>query len=148
MPTSSTVLCIHRDPAELRLLKDSGYELLTVTNGPDALRLFESVPVDAVVIEHAEGALDASRIAAEMKRVRPQVPVVMLVDDLELPDSALASADALVAKSDGAHFLWATVHFVLNVKPTQRGKQAMRPQAPAELRRQGDASAMNRRRDD
>ena len=83
MHTSSTVLCIHQDPAELRLLKDSGYELLTVTNGPDALRLFESVPVDAVVIEHAVGALDGSVIAAEMKRVRPQVPVVMLVDHLE-----------------------------------------------------------------
>jgi hypothetical protein len=25
-----------------------------------------------------------------------------------------------VTKSDGAHFLWATVHFVLNVKPAQR----------------------------
>jgi hypothetical protein len=34
-----------------------------------------------------------------------------------LPDGALHSVDALVTKSDGAHFLWATVHFILSVKP-------------------------------
>lgn len=32
-------------------------------------------------------------------------------------DGALKSVDAIVTKADGAHFLWATVRFVLNVKP-------------------------------
>jgi DNA-binding response OmpR family regulator len=119
----------------LGLLKENGYELLTATNGPDALRLFMSGPVDAVVIEHRTGVLDASLIATEIKRVRPMVPIVMLVDHLELPEGTLASADALVAKSDGPHFLWATVHFVLNVKPVQRREHEMRAQLPSHLRR-------------
>jgi len=38
---------------------------------------------------------------------------------MELAYDALKSVDALVAKSDGPHFLLATVHFVLNVKPVQ-----------------------------
>jgi DNA-binding NtrC family response regulator len=137
MRIGSTLLCIHRDPAQLSLLKESGYELLTATNAPDGLRLFMSQPVDAVVLEHQLSLLDGSVLAAEIKRVRPKIPIVMLVDHLELPDGALKSVDAIVAKSDGAHFLWATVHFILNVKPVQLREQTQRAQTPAHLRRTG-----------
>ena len=37
----------------------------------------------------------------------------------------------LSRKSDGAHFLWATIHFVLNVKPTQRRDGTLRAQKAA-----------------
>lgn len=135
MATNSTLLCIHRDPAQLRLLQENGYELVTATNGRDALRLFMSRPVDAIVLEYHLGLLDGSVIAAEIKQVRPKVPIVMLADHLELPDGALKSVDALVAKSDGPHFLLATVHFVLNVKPAQRHDGTLRAQTPAHRRR-------------
>jgi hypothetical protein len=75
--------------------------------------------VDAIVLEYHLGLLDSTFVATEIKRVQPSIPIVMLADDLELPDGALNSVDALVTKSDGSHFLWATVHFVLNVKPAQ-----------------------------
>jgi hypothetical protein len=61
----------------------------------------------------------------------------MLADNLELPDGALKSVDAIVAKSDGPHFLLETVHFVLNGKPAQRHKGKLRAQTPAHLRRPG-----------
>jgi DNA-binding response OmpR family regulator len=137
MATNNTLLCIHRDPAELSLLQENGYELVTATNGRDGLRLFMSRPVDAIVLEYHLGLLDGSVIAAEIKQVRPQVPIVMLADHVELPDGALKSVDALVAKSDGPHFLLSTVHFVLNVKPAQRHEGKRRAQTPAHLRRPG-----------
>jgi len=117
---TSTLLCIHREPAQLSLLQDNGYELVTASNGHEALRLFMSRPVDAIVLEYHLGLLDGVVIADEIKRVRPEVPVVMLTDHLELPEGALKSVDAVVTKSDGAHFLLATVHFMLNVRPGQR----------------------------
>jgi DNA-binding response OmpR family regulator len=119
MATNPTLLCIHRDPTQLRSLQENGYKLLTATNGRDGLRLFVSQPVDAVVLDYHLGLLDGPCVANEIKQVRPAIPIVMLADDLELPDGALNSVDALVTKSAGAHFLWATVHFVLNVKPSQ-----------------------------
>jgi DNA-binding response OmpR family regulator len=119
MATNPTLLCIHRDPAQLRSLQENGYQLLTATNGHDGLRLFASHPVDAIVLDYHLGLLDGAVVANEIKRVRPTIPIVMMADNLELPDGALKSIDALVTKSDGAHFLWATVHFVLNVKPAQ-----------------------------
>src|ERR1700680_4240014 len=101
MATNSTLLCIHRDPAQLRLLQENAYELITATNVHDALRLFRSRPVDAIVLEYHLGLLDGSVIAAEIRQVRPKVPIVMLADHLELPDGALKSVDAVAARSGG-----------------------------------------------
>jgi CheY-like chemotaxis protein len=129
MGTNSTLLCIHRDPGQLRVLKENGYELATATNGSDGLRLFRSRSVDAVVLEHHLSQVDGTAIADEIKRARPEIPIVMLVDHLEMPSFGLKSVDALVAKSDGDHFLWAMVHFVLNAKPDQRREAMLR--APA-----------------
>jgi len=137
MATNSTLLCIHRDPAQLRLLQESGYELVTATNGSDGLRLFMLRPVDAIVIEHQTGLLDGAAIAAEIKQVRPEVPIVMLTDHLELPDGSLKSVDALVTKSGRPHFLLATVHFLLTVKPAQRHEGKLGAQTSASLRRPG-----------
>ncbi|MGB2605965.1 MAG: response regulator [Candidatus Sulfotelmatobacter sp.] len=100
-------------------MQENGYELLTATNGHEGLRVFATQPVDAIVLDYHLGLLDGACVANEIKRVRPTIPIVMLTDNLELPDGALKSVDALVTKSDGAHFLWAAVHFVLNVKPAQ-----------------------------
>jgi len=137
MAINSTLLCIHRDPAQLMLLQENGYELVTATNSSDGLRLLMTRRVDAIVLEYHLGLLDGAAVAAEIKRVKPQLPIVMLTDHLELPDGALNSVDALVTKSDGAHFLWATVHFVLNVKPTQRREGTRRVQKAAQLHRTG-----------
>ncbi len=121
MSTYSSLLCIHRDPAQLSLLKENGYELVTARSGSDGLRLLMSQSVDVVVLDYELSLLDgATTVAAEIKKVKPQVPIVMLTDHLELTEGALKSADALVIKSDGPHFLWATVHFILNVKRTQQ----------------------------
>ena len=121
MADNGTLLCIHRDPAQLTLLQENGYELVTATNVSDGLRLLMTHSVDAIVLEYPLGLLDGAAIATEIKKAKPKLPIVLLVDHVELPDGALNSVDALVTKADGAHFLWATVHFILNVKP---GKQA------------------------
>jgi two-component system, OmpR family, response regulator MprA len=114
MAANSTVLCIHRDPGQLTLLREKGYGLVTATNGSEGLRLLMSRPVDAVVLEYYLGLLDGAVVADEIRRARPEVPIIMVVDPVELPHEALKSVDTLVDKSAGAHFLWAAVHFLLN----------------------------------
>jgi len=135
MADNGTLLCIHGDPAQLSLLQENGYELITATNGSEGLRLLMTRSVDAIVLEYHLGVLDGAGVAAEIKKAKPQLPIVMLVDHLELPYGALKSIDAVVTKADGAHFLWATVHFVLNVKPNPREQQAPRAEAPMRHRR-------------
>jgi CheY-like chemotaxis protein len=126
MPTSNTLLCIHREPAQLSLLQENGYQLVIATNGSDGLRLFKSRSVDAIVLEYQLGLLDSTVIADEIKQARPEIPIVLLTEHLELPNGALKSVDALVTKADGAHFLLAAVHFMLNVRPAQRRDAKLR----------------------
>ncbi len=142
---TGTLLCIHRDPSQLNLLAENGYELATATTGFDGLQLFRSQPVDAVVLEYHLGLLDGAAIADEIKRIRPEVPIVMVVDHVELPGDALKSVDALVVKSDGPHFLLATVLFVLNVRPTLRQANNLGPPIPADLRSGGGSGEVSDR---
>jgi DNA-binding response OmpR family regulator len=116
---------------------ENGYELVTATNGHDGLRLFMSRPVDTIVLEYPLGLLDGSVIAAEIKQVRPKLPIIMLAGHAELPEGALKSVDMLVSKSDPPHFLWAAVHFVLNVKLDHGREEKPRSQTPPRLRRSG-----------
>lgn len=144
MAAINTLLCVHRNPDQLSLLEEHGYELITAASGCEGLRLLMSRPVDAIVLEYHLGLLDGAvvdgaiidgaTIADEIKRLRPAVPIVMLADHLELPDGALNSVDAVVTKSDGAHFLLATVHFMLNVRPAQRREPKVSAKAPRHFR--------------
>lgn len=129
METQSTLLCIHRDPGQLLHLEENGYRLVTATNGGEGLRLLMSRTVDAVVIEYYLGLLDGAVVASEIKQVRPQVPIVMVCDNLDLPEGALNSVDAFVVRSDGHHFLVATIHFVLSVEWEKQHNGATRAAA-------------------
>jgi CheY-like chemotaxis protein len=117
MDNNSTLLCIHRDPAQLSLLQEHGYKLVTATNGHEGLQLFMSQPVDAIVLDFHLGLLDGGIVAAAIKNVKPRVPIVLLAEYMEIPVAALNCVDAVVARSDLAHSLLETVHHVLNVKP-------------------------------
>jgi CheY-like chemotaxis protein len=143
MATNGTLLCIHRDPAQLSLLRENGYELVTAKNGSEGLRLLMTRPVDAIVIEYHLGLLDGAVVAAEIKKIKPHLPIIMLADHLELPDGALKSVDALVTKADGSHFLWTTVHSVLNVKPTMSEQAPVGHRGPGSFRLRSDQSHAN-----
>lgn len=113
MATNGTLLCIHRNPAQLSLLEQSGYELLTATNGHDGLRLFMSRPVDAVILAYQLELLDGGVVAAEIKKIKPKIPIVMLAEEIEPPPDALHSIDALITRSDGPLSLLSTIRSVL-----------------------------------
>ncbi len=100
MAANPTLLCIHRDPARLKVLRENGYELLTAGNGREGLRLFRSRPVDGIVLEYNLGLLDGAFIASGIKQVRPTIPIVMVAEHAELPDGALQAVDVLVSTSD------------------------------------------------
>jgi DNA-binding response OmpR family regulator len=124
MEAQRTLLCIHRDPGQFLYLQQDGYRLVTATCGNEGLRFLMLQAVDAVVIEFHLGLLDGAVVASEIKQVLPDVPVVMVCDNLDLPADALKSVDAIVVRSDGPHFLMATLHFVLSIEWLQQRKGA------------------------
>ena len=119
MSSPRSLLCIHRDPTQLRVLQEKGFRLITATHWSQGLRLLLSKPVDAVVLEYYLGLLDGAAVADEIKRVKPRLPIVMLAESLELPEDTLKSVDALVTKHDGPRFLLEAIHTVLQAKDRQ-----------------------------
>jgi CheY-like chemotaxis protein len=119
MDAARSLLCIHRDPAQLSVLQEKGFSLITATHGSQGLRLLVSKPVDAVILEYHLGLLDGAAVADEIKRIRPRLPVVMLAESLELPEGTLKSVDALVTNCDGPCFLLEAIHTVLQAKDRQ-----------------------------
>ena len=103
MAASQTLLCIYREPGQLNLLREKGYELITTSNGRDGLRLVMSRSVDGIVLE---GLLNGAGVADEIKRVRPRLPIVMIAENLELPDGALRSVDGPRPNPMGLSFCW------------------------------------------
>lgn len=129
MAAARSLLCIHRDPAQLSVLQEKGFSLITATHGSQGLRLLVSKPVDAVVLEYYLGLLDGATVADEIKKVRPRLPIVMLAESLELPEGVLKSVDALVTSADGPSFLVEAIHTVLQTKDCQHFDAASAEQA-------------------
>ena len=119
MSTPRSLLCIHRDPTQLKVLQERGFSLITATHWSQGLRLLVSRPVDAVVLEYHLGLLDGAAVADEIKKVRPRLPIVMIAESLELHEGALKSVDALVTSSDGPRFLVEAIHTVLQARDCQ-----------------------------
>jgi CheY-like chemotaxis protein len=116
MAAPRSLLCIHRDPAQLMVLQEKGFCVITATHGSQGLRLLVSQAVDAVILEYHLGLLDGAAVAGEIKKVKPRLPIVMVAESLELPEGALKSVDALVTNCDGPRLLLDAIHTVLQAK--------------------------------
>jgi len=75
------VLCVENHPEYMGALKymleRAGYEVTPATTGDQALRLLTTLHVDGVLMEHDPPDVTGSALRVEMKRIRPDVPVLM-----------------------------------------------------------------------
>ena len=82
------------------LLEENGFEVLTATNGREALQAFVSHPVDLVLLDYHMPQMNGDVAAAHMKARKPDVPLVLLSADDWVPQSKLKTVDAFVSKSE------------------------------------------------
>jgi CheY-like chemotaxis protein len=104
------VLCIGNDPVSLNLrcslLKEHGWNGISAGSGHEGVIRFGKETVDAVVIDLNDDGAEAALIAGELKRLRPKVPIVIVVtDEKELANGATQQASGVVVKSKEAHTL-------------------------------------------
>jgi len=114
----ATILCIddHWNGLIGRklLLEKSGYEVLEASGGDEGLELFESHPVDAVVVDYQMPGMDGAMIAAKMKRLKSHVPIMLLSAYGPLPQSKLNSVDTFLSKSQPPSMLLSSLHNLLD----------------------------------
>ena len=103
-PKGRTVLCADDEVDELAarrmVLESAGFKVLVARNGNDALDLFRSSPVDAVVLDYFMPGMTGLSVAREMKDLRPDVPLVVLSGFASLPGETLGMVDAWIQKRD------------------------------------------------
>ncbi len=95
------ILCVDDEPTGLTarrlLLSIAGYTVLTAISGNIALRLFRCNPVDLVITDHLLPDLNGADLASEMKRFKPEVPIVILTGLVD-PPHGFDQADLLLTK--------------------------------------------------
>lgn len=75
------VLCVENQPESMDALKymleTAGYEVAAATNGDQALLLLTTLDVDGVLLEYDLPDAASSTVRAQMKRIKPDVPVLL-----------------------------------------------------------------------
>jgi CheY-like chemotaxis protein len=78
--------------------------------------LYASGPVDAVIVDYQMPEMTGDRVAVQIKRSDPNVPIVLLSAYNRLPEGVLQSVDAFVTKGEASTVLLAAVHDLLKVR--------------------------------
>ncbi len=107
------VLCVDDEPSGLKLrqliLEHNGYLVSTAKTASEALEIFKSKEIDIVVTDHLLGRETGTATAKEMKRLKPQVPIIVLSGATDAPDG-IEVADAFLSKAEGPECLLAKIH--------------------------------------
>ena len=100
------VLCVDDEKVGLQvrrmLLERSGYDVVTAQDGPSGLSVFESQPVEAVVLDYAMPGMHGGEVAALMRERKPDVPILLLSAYLGLPPEITRLVNIYMTKGEGA----------------------------------------------
>lgn len=98
------ILCVDDEPTGLTvrkiLLQRKGYEVLTAPSGLEGIELLMAHPVTAVVLDYSMPGMNGDEVAAEMKRLKPSVKILLLSAYVDLPADALKFVDRRSVKGE------------------------------------------------
>jgi len=91
---------------EKLFLESFGYTVLTAPSGGKGLELAGVYPVDVVIVDYLMPEMSGKEFVLEMRRLRPETPIIMLSGEVDVPEQVLKWVDAFVAKDRlGSHLL-------------------------------------------
>ncbi len=126
---TKTLLCVDDNQSSLNIckiiLEDVGYRVLTSSSAREGLEVFASDAIDAVILDYQMPEMNGELVAAEMRRTKPRVPILMLSGWVSPPESALQLVDEFVAKGDPVEFMLLAVHQVLSRRRERKPVRAV-----------------------
>jgi CheY-like chemotaxis protein len=104
-----TILCIDDEALGLQVrravLERAGYHVVTAVDGRTGLALFRENAIDAVLLDYLMPGMDGGEVAVAMRRIKPQVPILLHSACVDLPPQVLEIVDGTLAKGEGAETL-------------------------------------------
>ena len=94
------------------ILEHAGHTVLSSMGVEEALTLFRANPIDIVVTDHLLGRQTGNDMAEEMKRTKPNVPIILLSGTSSIPEP-LVHADSFLSKTEGPEQLLEMVEQLL-----------------------------------
>ena len=99
-----TILCIDDSDSMLgyqrALLERRGFAVVTATSARQGLEIALACAIAAVVLDYHMPEMNGHEVATEIKRLRPQLPIVMVSSDEWIPVHTLNIVDAFVSKNE------------------------------------------------
>ena len=83
------------------MLAFDGHDVQTANSGPDALKLFEKGKFDLVITDFAMPVMKGDALAAAVKAIAPEQPIVMITAYAEMLQSSgnpLSGVDFVISK--------------------------------------------------
>jgi CheY-like chemotaxis protein len=101
-PTPKTILCIDDNDGVLEyqkaLLERRGYAVLTASSARQGLQIAADNGVAAVIVDYHMPEINGHEVALEIKRLKPNTPIVMVSSEEQIPSHVLEVVDAFVPK--------------------------------------------------
>jgi CheY-like chemotaxis protein len=98
----AVLLCIDDDEdvleCEKSFLESFGYTVLTAASGSKGLELASMHLVDVVIVDYLMPEMNGQEVAMKMRRLMPEVPIIMLSATIDVPEQILNLVDAFIAK--------------------------------------------------
>ena len=100
--TQKTILCVDDEPSIVTLLgvilERAGYRVLTALHGADAIKLFLQETIDAVILDYLMPGINGATVAAQIRKIRNDVPIILLSACLTIPEEDLTLFQRFLSK--------------------------------------------------
>jgi CheY-like chemotaxis protein len=101
---NQSILCIDDHEPSLAgwclYLQNAGYSVETACNGQRGLELFATQAVDLVLLDYAMPVIDGEQVASIMRRIKPDVRIVMLSGVANIPEGVSCHVNVSIQKKE------------------------------------------------
>lgn len=99
---------------ERALFERAGYFVVTAASAREGLKLATMYNFDGVLLDYHMPEMNGHQLASEIRRIRPETPVVMFSGEEMIPEETRNLVDAVVLKDEGIRELLPTVTRLCN----------------------------------
>ena len=114
-----TLLCIDDEQVALSgwclYLQGKGYKVVGASSAEEGLQMFAVQTIDAVILDYSMPELNGSAVSEVMKRIKPNVPIILFTGSVGVPDDIRRTIDEHVLKGGEPSELLGKIDGVLDI---------------------------------